>query len=97
VPELFPPLDVVTNPALFYLRLHGRNSRGWRSGSKQQQFDYDYTEAELRQWNDTRIPGMRAACAAGVILFNNHVAGQAVRNARAMTRLLGTETSVPHT
>jgi uncharacterized protein YecE (DUF72 family) len=97
VPELFPPLDVVTNPALFYLRLHGRNSRGWRSGSKQQQFDYDYTEAELRQWSDTRIPGMRAACAAGVILFNNHVAGQAVRNARAMTRLLGTETSVPHT
>ncbi len=97
VPELFPPLDVVTNPALFYLRLHGRNSRGWRSGSKQQQFDYDYTEAELRQWSDTRIPGMRAACAAGVILFNNHVAGQAVRNARAMTRLLDTEPSVPRT
>lgn len=35
-----------------------------------------------------RIPRMRAACASGVILFNNHVAGQAVANARAMVRLV---------
>jgi len=88
LPELFPALDVVTNPDLFYLRLHGRNSQGWRSGSKQQQFDYDYTEDELRQWSRDRIPNMRAACHAGVILFNNHVAGQAVRNAQTMSRLL---------
>lgn len=88
LPDLFPALDVVTNPDLFYLRLHGRNSHGWRSGSKQQQFDYDYTEDELRQWSRDRIPSMRAACHAGVILFNNHVAGQAVRNAQTMSRLL---------
>ena len=88
LPELFPALDVVTSPELFYLRLHGRNSQGWRSGSKQQQFDYDYTEEELSQWIRERIPQMRAACTAGVVLFNNHVAGQAVRNAQAMARLL---------
>ena len=88
LPDLFPALDLITNPDLFYLRLHGRNIQGWRSGSKQQQFDYDYTDNELCQWSQERIPKMRAACATGVILFNNHVAGQAVRNAQAMIRLL---------
>ncbi len=86
--DLFPPLDIVTNPDLFYLRLHGRNSEGWRSGSKQLQFDYDYSEDELAQWSRERVPRMRSACKAGVVLFNNHVAGQAVRNARTMTHLL---------
>jgi uncharacterized protein YecE (DUF72 family) len=88
LPELFPALDIVTNPGFFYLRLHGRNSLGWRSGSKQQQFDYDYTTAELSEWSQDRIPKMRTACGTGIILFNNHVAGQAVRNARTMTQLL---------
>lgn len=86
--DLFPALDLVTNSELFYLRLHGRNVEGWRSGSKQQQFDYDYSDHELCQWSHERIPRMRAACASGVILFNNHVAGQAVANARAMARLV---------
>jgi uncharacterized protein YecE (DUF72 family) len=88
LPDLFPPLGLVTNPDLFYLRLHGRNCTGWRSGSKQQQFDYHYTDAELTQWSLERVPRMRAACKTGVILFNNHVAGQAIRNAQTMARLL---------
>ena len=88
LPDLFPPLDVVTNPDLFYLRLHGRNCACWRSGSKQLQFDYAYTDDELARWSRERIPGMRSACSTGVILFNNHVAGQAVRNAHDMIRLL---------
>jgi uncharacterized protein YecE (DUF72 family) len=88
LPDLFPALDVVTNPNLFYLRLHGRNLAGWRSGDKQQQFDYNYSEDELAQWSRERIPAMRAACSAGVVLFNNHVAGQAVRNAQTMERLI---------
>lgn len=85
-PDLFPALDLITNPDLFYLRLHGRNHLGWRSGCKQQQFDYAYSDDELAQWSRDRIPGMRAA--TGVILFNNHVAGQAVRNAQTMIRQL---------
>ena len=89
LPELFPSLDIVTNPDFFYLRLHGRNLQGWRSGSKQQQFDYEYTTGELSEWSRHRIPAMRSACGMGIILFNNHVAGCAVRNARTMAGLLG--------
>jgi uncharacterized protein YecE (DUF72 family) len=39
LPGLFPALDVVTNPDLFYVRLHGRNVQGWRSGNMQKKFD----------------------------------------------------------
>ena len=88
LPDLFPALDVVTNPDFFYLRLHGRNLQGWRSGSKQQQFNYNYTDDELSEWTQSRIPKMRSACNKGIILFNNHVSGQAVRNAQAMADLL---------
>ena len=71
---------VVTNPDLVYLRLHGRNSRGWRSGSMQKQFDYDYSETELKQTaaliTGTLMPGTRT----GAVFFNNHVRGQAPKN-----------------
>ena len=56
LPGLFPRLDVVTNPDLFYVRFHGRNARGWRSGNMQKQFDYDYTDEELREWADGTTP-----------------------------------------
>jgi uncharacterized protein YecE (DUF72 family) len=91
VPELkdmFPPLAVVTSPDLFYVRFHGRNTVGWRSGSMQKQFDYDYSDEELAQWSRTRIPEMARQAKTGIIFFNNHVRGQAPKNARMlMTQL----------
>ncbi len=51
-----PGLDVVTHPGLFYVRFHGRNERGWRTGNKQAQFDYDYRDAELREWAGPAAP-----------------------------------------
>ena len=86
--NLFPTLDVVTSSDLFYVRLHGRNRDGWFSGQMQKQFDYTYSEQELREWAEQRIPAMAGQCRRGVLFFNNHVAGQAVDNARAMTRLV---------
>ena len=88
LPGLFPKLDVVTNPDLFYIRFHGRNARGWRSGNMQKQFDYDYRDAELREWADGPISRMAARAARGVIFFNNHVRAQAPRNAAQLQRLL---------
>ncbi len=86
--NLFPTLDVVTSPDLFYVRLHGRNRDGWFSGHMQKQFDYTYSEQELRDWTEQKIPAMAEQCRRGVLFFNNHVAGQAVNNARSMTRLV---------
>ncbi len=88
LPGLFPPTDILTSPDFFYIRFHGRNAAGWRSGNMQNQFDYNYTEAELAQWVDHRIAPMASRAKAGFIFFNNHVRAQAPANARTMIRLL---------
>jgi len=85
---LFPALDVVTNPDLIYIRFHGRNTRGWRSGNMQKQFDYDYSPAELQAWSSATIPKMAAQAHTGIIFFNNHVRAQAPHNARILMEQL---------
>ena len=85
---LFPALDVVTHPELAYVRFHGRNARGWYSGSKDCQFDYDYTDDELRRWVEGKLASIVRQARRTVIFFNNHVAAQAPRNALTLTRLL---------
>ncbi len=86
--DLFPPLPMVTNPDLFYIRFHGRNTKGWRSGGMQKQFDYDYSNDELAQWSRSRIPEMNRQAKTGLIFFNNHVRGQAPKNARMLMEQL---------
>ncbi|BBO86721.1 hypothetical protein DSCO28_72870 (plasmid) [Desulfosarcina ovata subsp. sediminis] len=88
LPDLFPPMAVVTNPDLFYIRFHGRNAKGWRSGSMQHQFDYDYSDEELAQWLRDRIPKMSERANTGIVFFNNHVRGQAPKNARMLMEQL---------
>jgi uncharacterized protein YecE (DUF72 family) len=91
LPDLFPPVAVVTTPDLFYIRFHGRNAGGWRSGSMQRQFDYDYSDAELAPWSRVHIPEMARQATTGIVFFNNHVRGQAPKNARMLMQQL-TET-----
>jgi uncharacterized protein YecE (DUF72 family) len=88
LPDLFPPLAVVTNPDLFYVRFHGRNAGSWRSGNMQKQFDYDYSQAELAEWSRVQIPEMARQATAGIVFFNNHVRGQAPQNARMLMEQL---------
>ena len=88
LPGLFPFLDVVTNPELFYIRFHGRNDKGWRSGNMQKQFDYNYNDWELKEWAKTIKESMMPEAAAGGIYFNNHVRGQAPKNALRLIALL---------
>ena len=88
LPNLFPVLDVVTNPDLFYVRFHGRNAKGWRSGNMQFQFDYSYSDDELCSWIENKIEPMSRRTRKGVIFFNNHVRAQAPENARRMADLL---------
>ncbi len=90
LPHLFPTLDVVTNPNLFYVRFHGRNTAGWRSGRMAHQFDYDYSDDELVDWVNQRLRGLLRSAQTGALFFNNHVRGQAPRNARRLLQLLET-------
>jgi len=88
LPNVFPVLDVVTNPDLFYVRFHGRNAKGWRSGNMQLQFDYSYSDDELQAWIENKIEPMSSRARKGAIFFNNHVRAQAPENAQKMASLL---------
>ena len=88
LPGLFPKLARVTSPDLFYVRFHGRNAKGWRSGNMQQQFDYDYSNAELEEWAHIIETKMMPLARSGAIFFNNHVRGQAPKNALHLIDLL---------
>ncbi len=88
LPGLFPRLDVITNPDLFYIRFHGRNAKGWRTGNMQKQFDYDYADWELKEWAAIIQKNMMPRAAGGGIFFNNHVRGQAPKNALRLIALL---------
>jgi uncharacterized protein YecE (DUF72 family) len=85
---LFPALDVVTNPNLFYVRFHGRNTAGWQSHKMAQQFDYDYSDDELATWINERLRRILASAQTGAMFFNNHVRGQAPRNARLLLDMI---------
>ena len=88
LPGLFPRLDRVTSPDLFYVRFHGRNAAGWRSGNMQQQFDYLYSDRELAEWAEIIKTNMMPLAESGAIFFNNHVRGQAPKNALYLIDLL---------
>lgn len=91
LPDLFPALDVVTNPGLLYVRFHGRNREGWRSGNMQKKFNYDYSGQELLAWCDNYLQVMAARADRGILLFNNHVRAQAPHNAMTLLSVLGNE------
>ena len=88
LPGLFPSLDTVTQPDLVYARFHGRNTQGWYSGSKNQQFDYDYRRDELAEWVETRLERMARSARRAFVFFNNHVAAQAPKDAEILEGLL---------
>jgi uncharacterized protein YecE (DUF72 family) len=57
----------------------------------QQQFDYDYTTAELQAWITERIVPMCTHARTGILFFNNHVKAQAPANAQKLVALLKKE------
>ncbi|MCW8129959.1 MAG: DUF72 domain-containing protein [Planctomycetota bacterium] len=87
LPGLFPALNRVTSPQ-FYVRFHGRNAKGWRTGNMQSKFDYSYSDKELLDWSRRYLEPMAARAKTGLVFFNNHVRAQAARNALALLRLL---------
>lgn len=86
--NLFPPLDVVTNPQLIYARFHGRNVAGWRTSNMQKKFDYDYSNEELEAWREQYLVPMTTGAERGVVYFNNHVRAQAPNNGQRLEKLL---------
>jgi uncharacterized protein YecE (DUF72 family) len=86
LPRLPEPGEEVTGD-LAYVRFHGRNRANWWGGDNASRYDYLYSAAELEEWLP-RIERMLARVRLALVIFNNHLGGQAVRNARELSARL---------
>src|SRR5262249_48330175 len=69
---MMPPLDVVTNPKLAYLRAHGRNAEGFvRGRTVPARFDYRYSDQELEEISASAAHLATLAAETHVIFNNN--------------------------
>jgi uncharacterized protein YecE (DUF72 family) len=91
---LLPPQAVATTP-FAYVRFHGRNAEHWWDGDVVSRYDYEYTEAELKEWLPN-IAQLVQNSRRTYLFFNNHPKAQAIRNARQMLALLKDQLSFPH-
>jgi uncharacterized protein YecE (DUF72 family) len=86
------PLVATTSNQLAYLRLHGRNARGWMGYGGR--YDYDYSTEELLSF--VEIVEQLASSAKHVhVMFNNNEQGAGTRNALVLIGMLRGE--APHT
>jgi uncharacterized protein YecE (DUF72 family) len=82
-----PAIWEVTDPALAIFRLHGRNAQTWdKKGlmASSERFDYEYHEAELREFVPSVLRLARQAERVHVV-FNNNLKDQGIRGAGRST------------
>lgn len=88
-PTMMPRLDAVTRPDLAYLRLHGRNARGWVKGrTVAERFGYRYDEAELEEVAQ-RAERLAEEADTVRVMFNNNRGDDAPVAAQRLRELLG--------
>ena len=84
---ILPSIDVVTNPELVYLRLHGRNAKGYISGKTvATRFDYKYSDDELAELAQ-RTATLAKEAGEVHIVFNNNAHDYAPRDASRFREL----------
>jgi uncharacterized protein YecE (DUF72 family) len=85
-----PPVWETTHPAFALLRLHGRNHETWNiagAADSSERFNYDYSEAELRELAQ-KVARLAERAAATHVVFNNNMEDQGQRNAASLMHWL---------
>ncbi|MEM0158076.1 MAG: DUF72 domain-containing protein [Thermoplasmataceae archaeon] len=75
-------------PVSGYFRLHGRNTRDWKSGNGMEKYRYNYSSHELSSLWDI-ISRSADVNDQIFIYFNNHPGGNGPRNALALNEISG--------
>ena len=86
--SLMPPLDVVTQPKLAYLRLHGRNRKYLKAETASERHTYAYRETELQEIAK-RIQVLATKAKDVRVVANNHAGDFAPRTALALKQVVG--------
>jgi uncharacterized protein YecE (DUF72 family) len=84
-----PDLDAITNPALAYLRLHGRDARAYTTGKTvAARFNYDYSDEEIGEVAE-RAGNLAKEASEVHVVFNNNALDYAPHAALRMRAALG--------
>ncbi len=70
-----------------YLRLHGRNEKGWLLDTFETRYDYLYNARELQELR-RRLEALAVRCQQVIIICNNTGGGKAVATALQLTSML---------
>jgi Uncharacterized conserved protein len=90
-------LNAVTNSGVAYLRLHGRNAKGYLTGKTvAQRFDYDYSDAEIQEAAD-RGRELAGEAKEVHVIFNNNARDYAPHGAARLRKALGQIARTPAT
>jgi uncharacterized protein YecE (DUF72 family) len=94
---IVPPVDVVTDKRLGYLRAHGRNAHGFVAGrSVAERFDYDYLPKEVREIAD-RAEQWAEVVRDTHVIFNNNKSDYAPRAATRMRKIVEAQPTTANT
>ncbi len=86
---IMPNTSTVTSPELAYLRLHGRNTKGYvRGRTVAERFDYLYSATELEEIAN-RVVQMANEAPTMHVIYNNNASDYAPLNAEQFKILLG--------
>jgi uncharacterized protein YecE (DUF72 family) len=87
-----PPTEIVTDPRLAYIRLHGRNRKNWarQDAGRDERYDYLYRDDEMEEWKE-RAERVADKVERLYIITNNHFRGQALVNAFQLKSLIERE------
>lgn len=93
--DSMPPTELVTDPRLAYIRLHGRNRSDWfrTDAGRDERYNYLYREEEMTEWAQ-RAERLAAKVDHLFIVTNNHFRGQALVNAFQLRSLMTHEKQV---
>jgi uncharacterized protein YecE (DUF72 family) len=84
-----PDLNAITNPALAYLRLHGRDARAYTTGKTvAARFNYDYSDKEISEVAG-RARDLAKEAKEVHVVFNNNALDYAPHAALRMRKALG--------
>jgi uncharacterized protein YecE (DUF72 family) len=88
-------LDAITNSAVAYLRLHGRDSRAYLTGKTvAARFNYDYSDAEIDEVA-ARSERLAGEAKEVHVIFNNNARDYAPHAALRLRKALGQLVSLP--
>jgi len=77
-----------TGRDLYYLRLHGRNTKEWWDHAESEdRYNYFYTEEQLEPIAD-KVRDIRAMVKKAYLFLNNHFSAQSVANATTLKSML---------